>query len=302
MSQNFKFDTQGAIVLRNTSIEGYPLEATFLPQKGMNMISFKKGDAEAIDLSTQDPFLERYAGLGALIGPHFHRRRPELIPLIKDEALFPHIATIKKKGIVDPFSHGIGRYAPWQATCTPTKVNGTLTGKDIWNGVPLMDLEGQNFKMTFQAELLPNGLYIDLSVVSDTDSLVGLHYYCHLPTGKGKVISSVQKQFIEEGQLKPIPSEWNLNDQNALIFDLEKPADYTFFPYPDYCKGVILLDAETYKLQTIYSCVSQENSWQLYHPQGASFCCIEPLSSQDPHHPNLTASSIFVHLEILGNV
>jgi len=116
------------------------------------MISFKKGGLEIIDQSTQDQFKERFAGLGALIAPHFHRRRPESIPPIKDENLFPHIARVKAHGTQDPFSHGIGRYAPWKAEFTPTKVTAVLTGKDTWNGVPLSALEGQNFKMNFTAE------------------------------------------------------------------------------------------------------------------------------------------------------
>src|SRR5262249_36353923 len=181
------------IVLKNKSSKGEPLEATFLLDKGMNMVSYKKGNTEVIDQSTRTLFEERYAGLGALIGPHFHHRNPAVIPPIKDESLFPHIARIKAKGVNEPFSHGIGRYAPWNAKATQTKLNAILTGKDQWNGVPLSALEGQNFTMRFQAELLPDGLHLDLSVVSDSDSLIGIHYYYSLPKGKGKIISQVQK-------------------------------------------------------------------------------------------------------------
>jgi hypothetical protein len=289
-----------AIILKQKSTQGSPLEATFLPDKGMNLISYKKGSIEVIDQSTRTLFEERYAGLGALIGPHFHHRHPESLPLIKDESLFPHIARVKSHGVQDPFSHGIARYAPWTAVqATETKISAKLTGKDVWNGVPLAELEGQNFTYTFNAELTPAGLMLNLSVVSDADSLVGIHYYYHLPQGSGKVMSQVQKTYIAEGTWQPIPATWAMDGQQRLTFDLNQAADFTFYPFSNVLEGHIVLDAVTYRLKTSYTCQSQENSWQLYHPAGASFVCIEPLSAQDPRHPNLTASSIQIRLEIM---
>lgn len=286
------------LILSSQTENGETLQATFLPEKGMNLISYKKGNLEIIDQSTIPLFEERFAGLGALIGPHFHRRNPETLPKITDESLFPHIARVKAKNILDPFSHGISRYAPWQATATTSSVKATLSGKDTWNGVPLSTLEGQNFKINFQADLTPRGLILNLDVVSDTDSLVGIHYYYHLPKSHGKIIAAIQPVFLENGEKKATPSSW-IDAQQTLTFDLTNEADYTFFPYPNPCEGKITLDAETYKLITTYTCQSQENSWQLYHPKGASFVCIEPLSSQDPKHPNLSVSAICITLEIL---
>lgn len=286
------------IVLKNRTASGMPLEATYLPDHGMNMISFKMGSVEVIDQSTRSLFEERSAGLGALIGPHFHRRRSEILPRIKDENLFPHIARVKAKGIEDPFSHGIARYAPWQAQATPTKVTAAISGKDAWNGIPLAELEGQNFKMLFASELTSQGLSIDLSVVSDADSLVGLHYYYYLPNGKGTITSRVHKTIIDQGTRKSIPESW-LSDQHRIKISLDHALDCTFTPFPNPLEGHIVLDTEAYSLATTYSCLSQENSWQLYHPQGSSFVCIEPLSSQDPRHPNLTVSSLNINLQIL---
>jgi galactose mutarotase-like enzyme len=265
---------------------------------GMNMISFKNGPIEVIDQSTKTLFDERYAGLGALIGPHFHRRKKEILPAIGDESLFPHIARVKAKGTADPFSHGIGRYAPWKYEATPTSIKGILTGKDTWNGVPLANLEGQQFTMRYEAVLSPSGLNIALSVVSDTDSLVGIHYYYHLPEGKGKVISAVQPHYIDQNESKPIPSAWSIDNQNILTFDLDQEADFTFHPYPHPRQGKIALETTSYRLDTTYTCASQENAWQLYHPKGASYVCIEPVSAQDPRHPNLTVSSLNIHLTI----
>lgn len=285
-----------AIILKNISPTNELLQAIFLPGQGMNMISFKKGDIEVIDQSTQALFEERFAGLGALIGPHFHRRHTPALPKIKDESLFPHIARIKAHGVADPFSHGIVRYAPWKATATDTSVSASISGKDMWNGVPLADLEGQNFKMNFKANLTSTTLEIDLDVVSDTDSLVGIHYYYHLPNGTGTVTSAVQPN--DKGK-QDLPDFIHLNDQNIMTFDLDHESDNTYYPFPNPREGKITLDTGTYKLITSYSCASQENCWQLYHPKGASFVCIEPISSKDPHHPNLTASSIHISLAIL---
>jgi hypothetical protein len=286
------------ITLKNKTIHGEPLEVTYVPEKGMNMRSYKKGNLEIIDQSTQTLFEERYAGLGALIGPHFHWRRPEIISKIKDESLFPHLARVKAKGIPDPFSHGIARYAPWNVESSEHWIRGILTGKDTWNDVPLADLEGQNFKITFEAELLPDGLHIKISVVSDKDSLVGLHYYYHLPEGKGTIISEIQKTMIDHEKGKKVPSQW-INEQHLLEYSLDQETDLTFWPFPDPLKGKIILDAKAYRLQVQYNSPSQENCWQLYYPKQSSFVCIEPISAQDPRHPNLTVSSLNVHLQIL---
>lgn len=287
------------IRLEHQTQQGQKLQATFLPEKGMNLISLKKGELEVIDQTTRHLFDERYAGLGALIGPHFHRRRAETLPLIKEEHLFPHIARVKAQGILDPFSHGIARYAPWKAEANGVSVKAQLSGKDTWNGVALADLEGQNFNMRLEAHLLENGLFLDLSVVSDTNSVVGLHYYYALPQGKNHIVSHVQDQVRIQSQLQPIPSDWKWDAQQCLIFDLTQEADLTFRPYPDPLKGDILLETETYQLRTRYECISAENCWQLYHPKDASFVCIEPMSAQDPRHPHLTVSSLKIHLEIL---
>jgi hypothetical protein len=286
------------IILTAIAKDGQKLQATYLPEKGMNLISFKKGELEIIDQSTRSLFEERFAGLGAMIGPHFHRRKAEILPKITDESQFPHIARVKAKGTMDPFSHGIGRYAPWKASFTETTVSAQLTGKDTWNGVTLASLEGQNFSMEYNAELSSSGLHINLSVVSDTDSLVGIHHYYHLPKGTGLVKSSIKPTFLDQEGLKPIPPTWNVDEQHKMIFNLEEEADYTFYPFLNSTQGSIILDAKEYQLTTNYTCASQENCWQLYHPKGASYVCIEPISSQDPRHPNLSVSSINISLEI----
>lgn len=289
-----------AFVLKNTLPSEERLQAIFLPDQGMNMISFKKGGLEIIDQSTRVLFEERFAGLGALIGPHFHHRHTPTLPKIQDESLFPHIARVKAKGVADPFSHGIARYAPWKIiTSTDTFVHASISGKDIWNGVLLSDLEGQNFKINFKATLTLTSLEIDLDIVSDTDSLVGIHFYYHLPHGKGTVNSAIRPECIGPNGRQPLPEFIDISNQQVMTFDLQHEADFTFYPFPNPREGKITLDAGSYQLITSYSCPSQENCWQLYHPKNASFVCIEPISSQDPRHSNLSASSIHISLSFL---
>ena len=266
------------IVLTHISRDNVRTEATFLPEFGMNLASYKKDTIEIIDQATKKGFDERFAGLGPLIGPHFHRRRKDLLPKLDKE--FPQSAYCRAHGIDDIFSHGVARYVPWKFERTENGFKAKISGKDTWQDVPLSTIEGQNFQMTMDVELNSEGLKINLSVVSDTDSVVGLHYFYRLPNGKG-VIKSRSK------------------DQELLIqFPSDQAIDSTFRPSPNPDKGVIYLETEEYTLKTEYHCISEENSWQLYHPENASFVCIEPISAQDPRHPNLTVSSISVCLKI----
>lgn len=287
------------VILKNKTATGKSLQATFFPDKGMNLISYQEDGLEVIDQSTKALFEERYAGLGALIGPHFHHRKTETIPPIKDETLFPHIALLKAKGVQEPFSHGIARYAPWQTKTTDTQIKATLSGKDMWNGVPLSSLEGQNFKMTFDVQLTPEGLILDLSVVSDTASVVGIHYYYNLPNKRGTIISRVKRTIMDANTRKPIPESWSIDEEQKLRYPLSEAVDCTFSPFPDPLEGHIILDTETHQVHTTYQCICEENGWQLYHPADASYVCIEPVSAQDPRHPNLSVSSLRIHLQIL---
>lgn len=267
------------VVLTHTSENGICTQATFLPSHGMNLISYKRDEIEVIDQATKHGFEERSSGLGPLIGPHFHRRRPEIIPKIDNEPIFPQSAYCKAHGITDQFSHGVARYVPWKYEQKEGVLKAYLTGKDLFEGVPLQVIEGQNFQMGMQASLDEHGLKIRLSVVSDTDSVVGLHYFYRLPNGTGTVKA-------------------NTKENHELIYSMEGAMDSNFHPSPQPCSGHITLETEEYILKTDYEAVSEENSWQLYHPAGASYVCIEPISAQDPRHPNLSVSAITVNLKI----
>ncbi len=273
--------------------QGYT--AQFIPEKGMNFVSLKKGDVEAIDQSTYELFETRRAGLGAMIGPHFHHRNPSVIPKLADPSKFP----FTRPGTDEPFSHGIGRYAPWTVVSQDEKhLSAELKGSDQWQGVSLKDLEGQDFKMTYQAQLVDEGLQIELSVVSDTESVVGLHTYYALADGQGVVRSHVQESYNDMGTFKPIPSTWNYSN-NELVFDLKEPADYGFLPSPDFSHGAVLMETASHQLRVQYWSENEENSWQLWHPNGSSFVCIEPLSARNPRGCRLSVSRIKILISIL---
>ncbi len=286
------------VVLNNQSKSGEALKAVFYPSAGMNLASYCKGSIEAIDQETRALFEERYAGLGALIGPHFHRRPPALLKTVAQEEKFPHIARVKANGVQEPFSHGIARYAPWtDFEVTDTKISGTLRGTDEWEGVSLSELEGQNFTMRYQAELCPHGLDITFSVVSDFDSLVGFHYYYAVKGSASSVhCDDVKNTYRDNDGWHEIPSLWMNGD--ALAFDLSEAADYGFQGQKNVLGSSMTLQTEGHNVTVSYHCENEENSWQLYHPKGATFACIEPLSALNPRQPQLSVSSLNMTISI----
>lgn len=288
--------------LRSRDNKGLIYEAVFVPEKGMNLIHFTKGSREVIDQNTKSLFEARFAGLGAIIGPHFHHRNPQIIPKIPDASRFPHIANLSP-GTKDPFSHGIGRYAEWTILeQSEARLKAFLKGQTMLNGYLLKDLEGQDFTMTYTADLGADGLKIVLSVESETGSVVGLHTYYGLVDHKGIVEASVQKNYRLVSEILPAPENWNWIDENTVRFTIDDlfEIDAGFFPYPDVLTGDILLKTESHHLRVRYHSNNQENSWQLWHPKGASFVCIEPLSAKDPRKPHLTTSQIQILISILG--
>ena len=284
-------------ILTNTTADGVKLEAIFDPDKGLNLTSFTKGGIEAIDPKTHPLFDERCAGLGALIGPHFHHRRKEDIPPLKDPNLFPHTAKILASGSSEPFSHGIARYVPWNVKQENNVLKGNLSGHDTYKGHPLKELEGQDFAMFFKASLEPDGLYIELSVESERPSVVGFHYYYNLYGDEAAFVeASVAKDYRANQGWSPLPSTWE--KEGKLHFSLDQESDFGFLPEDKSRSGHIVLKTKKYEQHVSYEAGQDDHSWQLYHPEKASFACIEPLSAKEPRNPVLTSSSLKVKLEI----
>lgn len=287
------------VVLKNISSQGEPLEAIFLPEGGMNLVSYRLGNIEVIDQKTHPLYEERMAGLGALIGPHFYHRQK--ISSGYDSSLFPHIARVKTQGINEPFSHGIARYVPWKYVASDTQIKAKLHGSDLYKGVPLSVFEGQDFTMTYEARLLDTGLFIEYKVESEFPSVVGLHYYYAL-SGKNVVHGEIQPEYRDQDAWKPLPKEWTKGKESHLHFSLVQEADFGFVPAkktPTDHDYRMILDTDTYSLHLDFNSGSdKEISCQIYHPNKSSYVCIEPLSARFPSKPKLRRSMLETKIEI----
>ncbi len=269
------------VSLKRKLIDGSVIEATFAPDNGMNLMSLKRDKIELIDQSTKDLFIERSAGLGALIGPHFYHLKEEFLPKPCPDTLFPHIPKMIAKGQKDYFSHGIGRYVPWKYTVDENKISAMLSSVDIYQNHSLFELEGSNFFMSFEAEILEDRFRIRIGTNSDRFSLIGLHYYFSLKE-PSTLCAKVEPHLYENGIKKEIPSSW-LKGKSDLYLDLNHEYDHGFIPIFQEGRGLIEYITPEYTLQLIIS--PQDNSecsFQVYHPLNSSFVCIEPISAINP--------------------
>ena len=241
----------------------------------MNFVSFKKGNIEAIDQSTRPLFEERCAGLGAMIGPHFHHRK-----------VLPPSCNGK-----EPYSHGIGRYVPWKIEEQNEQlIKAALQGDMTFKGQTLKEIEGFNFKMGYQALMRKEGMEIQLSVVADEAAVVGLHTYYAL-NGGGRVRAKIANRYNVAGEFKPLPADWSQD----FVYELDQETDYGFLSDP----GDVLLETKTHKVHIRYFCDNAEVAWQLWHPKEASFACVEPIAAQNPRKPKLSVNSIKILISII---
>jgi hypothetical protein len=285
------------VTLKRKQNDGSVLQAIFAPEKGMNLMSLKKEKVEVIDQSTLELFEERAAGLGALIGPHFYHLREDLIPPPPKEGLFPHILKLKAKGQKDLFSHGIARYVPWKYQATETTISAKLASVDQYEGYLLSQLEGLNFYMSFEAELLEDGLRIHITSNSDLFSVVGLHYY-YAMTPASVVEAKVEKRYNDMGTFKPMPTDW-LDNNGHLHLLLDKEIDAGFLPKENTNFGKFTLTTADYQLEV--KATPQEDSelsFQIYHPADASFVCIEPISATNPRGELPKQGNLIIDIKI----
>ncbi|MCX6987326.1 MAG: hypothetical protein NT065_04130 [Chlamydiae bacterium] len=286
-----------SITLESTSLDGKRLTATFLPSFGMNLVSFKKDGIEVIDQSTTPLFEERRAGLGALIGPHFHHRPLNKIAPVAFQDRFFHIAAIKAKGIDEPFSHGVARYAPWSCTHTATSLHAKVSGNDIWNGVLVSSLEGFDFTMYLDVQLNSHGLFLELSVDSQEPAVVGYHYYYAIDKRAELVIHQPQMEYFNGKQVVAVPDNWIVG--NDVKPPLSGALDFGFYPKDPQQPSHVRLNTSSYTMQIEYQSHTEESSLQIYRPENAGFVCIEPLSATYPKNPKLLSSGVNLHLQII---
>jgi hypothetical protein len=287
------------VTITNKAKDGSVLQAVFYPERGMNMVSYKRGAVEIIDQGTRICYEERYSGLGPLVGPHFHHRYAQSIPQIKDEKLFPSIAFEHHRGETDPFPGGIARYVPWRYEATATKIKGEINGEDVWKGVSLAELEGQHFKMFFEAEMCDDGLHITLSIFGDKPTIVGTHHYYSLSDGEGFIVSDTAEKYYSLEEEHAFPSSWEYDHQRHLTLPVNNAGlDMFFRPHMNPLSGNVLLKTKKYNLRTVYNCVNDDNCWHLYHPRGSSYVVIGPLSSKTPSTPHSTGNFLKVRMEV----
>lgn len=253
------------ITLKAKTLDGTDLIATFLPDEGMRLYSFKHGDLEVIEQSIAS----------SLVGPYYGRRNPRILPSFPE--IIPH-----KEG-EDPFLNGIGPHIAWKYESSESTVRAAINGKEEWNGVLLSKLQGQNFKYLFNASLTSDGLKLILSTVSDTDSLAGIQYSYRLPKGYGTIAADIREQ----------------PEMNQATIDIQQPCDSIYHPYINPCIGRILLDTGAYCLQTEYRCASAENCWRLFRPTKGDYVTIGPMSADNPLKPCLTVTTIEITLQII---
>ncbi|MCH9632795.1 MAG: hypothetical protein S4CHLAM6_11370 [Chlamydiae bacterium] len=279
---------------------GKKLKAVFNPQVGMNLMSYSLGSVEVMDQNTMPAFKERMAGMGALIGPHFHHRKDKDIPSLSIDDLFSFIPSLVKKGQKEPFSHGIARYVPWKYEGGKDFINAKLSGKDTYKGYKISELEGQDFELSFKAKLKPNGLFIDYSISAQNPSVIGLHYYYRLDNKLGNVSSQVDSKYHHPQGWRPIPNDW-FESSRVLNFELrpDVEADFGFRPVNEAQHSQVQLKTSSHQVKIYYQSNSKENSWQLYHPKDATYVCLEPVSSANPREASEASSNLKIQIEII---
>ncbi len=287
------------VTLKNKTLEGEEITATYAPYRGMNLVSYRMGGVEVIDQNTHSLFEERCAGLGALIGPHFHER--ETVPLDFNLKVFPHAQPMLDSGRKDPFSHGIARYVPWKAVFSDTQIQAKLRGSDLYHGIPLSQIEGQDFDMHYEARLLPTGLHFRYGIRSEKPSVLGFHYYYSLPSS-GVIKGEVEPVYRDGDEWKDLPAAWTQERVTHLEFPLDQKADFGFVPKikeetdRDFH---VQYDNDSYSLHLHFNTVSgKEFSYQVFHPEKASYVCIEPLSARSPRNPQLMDHTLEMQIQI----
>lgn len=256
------------IHLSCTLADGIPLRASFDVDKGMNLSSFRLGEKELI-----------HNQQGFLIGPHFGQRNPHMYPGKES----------------DPLPNGISRQAPWKAELKDDTLVAMIDGKEVWNEKPLAEQEGQGFKQRMTAKLTPEGLHITLSVVSDTDSMIGIDYGWTIPDDNSTLTASVGPYLLAGTDRQPTENFFPRNHHNEIEIALQKlQGDFTFYLSPNPVKGHIRLQGADNSVQIIYSCICQENCWRLVRNADTNFVRVQALSAQNPFSPNLTVSSLSI--------
>lgn len=134
---------------------------------------------------------------------------------------------------------------------------------------------------------------------AEKPSVIGLHYYYSLGDEAARIRSYVQNQYHNQDGWKDIPRDW-LSQDKELQFKVtpEVEADFGFRPIGDALEGQIELFTSHYRLEIDYQSANSEHAWQVYHPKGATFVCIEPVSAKNPREAKSKSANLQVQIKV----
>lgn len=256
------WQNKGALVSSSIVLKAGDLQATFLPESGMRCVNF---------MYREQALLEE----GLVVGPHFGKR--------------------KMKSLKDPYPYGLGRYGNWEANASASSFRAHINGDMTWQNEPLKALQNQNFKMTFEGDITPTELVLTLSVISDSDSIVGIEYFFPYAHANRFIETSAKREIYIEGKESTLPERWDYSPNGKLKVPTSEDYAFSFRPYPNPTQGEVIIDD---LLKVKYESISEESSWILRnHPQEKIFS-LGAVSSQNPWKPNLTVSSITIKMSV----
>lgn len=201
-----------------------------------------------------------------VIGPHCGSRIP---------ALFG--------GEPDPAPNGAASAAPWSLAHHEAEIRALF---DARAGSAEAAIENQPFTLRVNTGWQHGDLVLNLSHMSETDSVIGLPLALHLPGGRGTVEARVLEGEGRDGQ------GWMRSPCDQKI-------DALFLPYPSPRGGSIRLETELYTLKIDYQSVCQEISWHLATAPGREWVTITPFTASHPSKPILSCNRLELRLALV---
>ncbi|MCB1149428.1 MAG: hypothetical protein KDK48_04620 [Chlamydiia bacterium] len=143
---------------------------------------------------------------------------------------------------------------------------------------------------------LDDALHLELSAVAESDALVGF-----LIPFKGRGLFTVQAQtaYLTASGKELWPVDWQVSSDGTYRVPQEAQFEAGIHPYPNPLEGVCRYKTSDYTVELSLRCRCEESSFYISHPTGNEAVKIGVLSSYDPWHPNLTASTVQFSLKIL---
>lgn len=281
------------------------IEAVVTPELGMALAGFSLRHVPILQKSRRGDFVRGRKGLGPVILPHFNQRAafPELTPAMREA--FPHLAYLAERRIRDPFQHGVGRYVAWEyetkVTDAMAQVRGFITGRSLFQGIPLNEITGFDFTAAITYTLADRSLAVRFDLTGTAPVTAGIHYYYALPPGASHVAMTVENLGLgDDDSLFEFSS--HQRDGKFYRLPLDRPVDTLFAPVAEE-KGMARFSLVTpaYRLDTRVLVEGPPEtafgSVVVFHPEGTDFVCVEPLSEKNPLEPKKKAfhSAISLH-------